>query len=294
MSGSSAALQAGRVGFLELLPNRPPLGANREATTLDLSAATTSMLRMEVEALKACNEREAALDRLDCVGSLVDMPLMTSARDVAQPYHGESPEALLRRNTWPEDLPLLWRHRDSPLHGAFHDRCRLTHLPFVTDLEDVLSSLQRAPCGRAGRRHAIPGLLPGLRSLITVPVHMPLGQVAMMTWAGPRSAAAASAVLEAVGVELLAAAHYAVRILHVPVADLGHAPEPFRLTPREWDCLRLTAQGFRETDVARLVAIAPTTVRYHIDNVVKKLNASNRTHAVAMAAQLGLLGPIGV
>jgi DNA-binding NarL/FixJ family response regulator len=67
-----------------------------------------------------------------------------------------------------------------------------------------------------------------------------------------------------------------------------------RLTPREWDCLRFMAQGFRDADIARLMEIALTTVRYHIDNAVQKLGASNRTHAAAVAAQSGLLGPIGL
>jgi len=39
--------------------------------------------------------------------------------------------------------------------------------------------------------------------------------------------------------------------------------------------------------------LASTTVRFHLDNVARKLGASNRTHAVAIAVQLGLLGPIG-
>ena len=65
-----------------------------------------------------------------------------------------------------------------------------------------------------------------------------------------------------------------------------------KLTLREWECLRLTAQGYREAEVASLIGMAQTTVRYHLDNVIRKLDASNRTHAVAIAAQLGILGPI--
>ena len=52
--------------------------------------------------------------------------------------------------------------------------------------------------------------------------------------------------------------------------------EQSRLTPREWECLRLTAQGCREEEVATIVGLASTTVRYHLDNVVRKLGASNR------------------
>ncbi len=61
------------------------------------------------------------------------------------------------------------------------------------------------------------------------------------------------------------------------------------LTPRERDCLALAAQGFREAEIAERNGIRPTTVRYHMDNVVAKLGARTRAHAVAIAAQLGLV-----
>ena len=93
---------------------------------------------------------------------------------------------------------------------------------------------------------------------------------------------------------LMIAAQCGVGILDDgPSAQLPQA-DTFQLTPREWDCLRLIAQGFRDADVARLIGISPTTARYYIDQAVRKMNAANRTHAVALAAQLGLLGPIGI
>ena len=64
------------------------------------------------------------------------------------------------------------------------------------------------------------------------------------------------------------------------------------LTTKEWESLRLTAQGHREAAVAAVMGIRPSTVRYHLRNVEVKLDATTRTHAVAKAAQLGLLGPI--
>ena len=67
---------------------------------------------------------------------------------------------------------------------------------------------------------------------------------------------------------------------------LNHAPDGPDKTAQ------LTAQGCREAEVASLIGMAQTTVRYHLDNVIRKLDASNRTHAVAIAAQLGILGPI--
>ena len=68
---------------------------------------------------------------------------------------------------------------------------------------------------------------------------------------------------------------------------------PAHLTPRESECLRLVAQGYRDAEIARLSGLAATTVRFHLDNVVRKFGAANRVQAVAIAAQLGVLGAIG-
>jgi DNA-binding CsgD family transcriptional regulator len=69
--------------------------------------------------------------------------------------------------------------------------------------------------------------------------------------------------------------------------------EKARLTVREWDCLRMLAQGYREAEAAELLNISKSTLRFHIENVVRKFDCKNRTQAVAIAAQLGLLGPVG-
>jgi DNA-binding CsgD family transcriptional regulator len=65
------------------------------------------------------------------------------------------------------------------------------------------------------------------------------------------------------------------------------------LTPREWDCARTLAQGYREAEIAELIGIKQVTVRFHLDNIVQKFGCKTRTQAVALLAQLGLLGPIG-
>ena len=69
--------------------------------------------------------------------------------------------------------------------------------------------------------------------------------------------------------------------------------ERSRLTPREWDCARTLAQGYREAEIADIIGISKLTVRYHLDNIVKKFGCKTRAQAIALLAQLGLLGPIG-
>ena len=61
------------------------------------------------------------------------------------------------------------------------------------------------------------------------------------------------------------------------------------LTTRELDVLRLIRDGFRNKQIADRLAIAETTVNFHIKNLVDKLQANDRTHAVTIAIRRGLL-----
>lgn len=61
------------------------------------------------------------------------------------------------------------------------------------------------------------------------------------------------------------------------------------LTARELDVLRLIRDGYRNKQIADQLSIAETTVNFHIKNLVGKLGANDRTHAVTIAIRRGLL-----
>jgi DNA-binding NarL/FixJ family response regulator len=61
------------------------------------------------------------------------------------------------------------------------------------------------------------------------------------------------------------------------------------LTTREMEVLRLIRDGYRNKQIADQLAIAETTVNFHIKNLVGKLGANDRTHAVTIAVRRGLL-----
>jgi len=68
------------------------------------------------------------------------------------------------------------------------------------------------------------------------------------------------------------------------------APTPdTRLTAREREVLRLLAGGARNRDVTETLFISERTVKNHVTNAMRKLNANTRAEAVAKAIQLGLL-----
>ena len=61
------------------------------------------------------------------------------------------------------------------------------------------------------------------------------------------------------------------------------------LTARELDVLQLIRDGHRNKQIADELAISENTVNFHIKNLVGKLQANDRTHAVTIALRRGLL-----
>ena len=61
------------------------------------------------------------------------------------------------------------------------------------------------------------------------------------------------------------------------------------LTSRELEVLRLIRDGHRNKQIADELTISETTVNFHIKNLVDKLQANDRTHAVTIALRRGIL-----
>ena len=61
------------------------------------------------------------------------------------------------------------------------------------------------------------------------------------------------------------------------------------LTRREQEVLRLLAQGQSNKEIAAALVITERTVKFHVKSVFDKLGATNRTEAVRMAVQRGLV-----
>jgi DNA-binding NarL/FixJ family response regulator len=61
------------------------------------------------------------------------------------------------------------------------------------------------------------------------------------------------------------------------------------LTPRELEVLVLIRDGHRNKEIAGKLEISEATVNFHIKNIVDKLRANDRTHAVTIAVRRGLM-----
>ena len=63
-----------------------------------------------------------------------------------------------------------------------------------------------------------------------------------------------------------------------------------RLTPREVEVLRAVARGLSNAAVGQELFISETTVKTHLIRAFGKLGVNDRTHAVTVAMERGLLG----
>ena len=67
-----------------------------------------------------------------------------------------------------------------------------------------------------------------------------------------------------------------------------HTPR-IALTPRELEVLALLAKGFSNPEIGRIIGRTEGTVKVHVKNILQKLEASDRTEAVTVAAQRGFI-----
>lgn len=64
-----------------------------------------------------------------------------------------------------------------------------------------------------------------------------------------------------------------------------------QLTPREAECLHWAACGKTSEETAMILGLTRRGVRYHIENIIFKLNAVNLTHAVAKGIHFRIINP---
>jgi DNA-binding NarL/FixJ family response regulator len=76
-----------------------------------------------------------------------------------------------------------------------------------------------------------------------------------------------------------------------PVAGAQDAPWRDELTAREIEVLRLLARGRSNQEIAAELIVGDATVKTHVAHLLRKLGARDRTQAVVLAYEAGLVRP---
>jgi DNA-binding NarL/FixJ family response regulator len=72
-------------------------------------------------------------------------------------------------------------------------------------------------------------------------------------------------------------------------AELAEHTGEDQLTAREIEVLRLIAAGNANKEIAGQLSVAEETVKNHVSNILAKLHAKDRTHAVTTALKRGII-----
>ncbi len=131
----------------------------------------------------------------------------------------------------------------------------------------------------------------GLKSGVSLPVHSPHGESAMLSLASSKTHLQTKQdILEAMPHAQLFTAYLhenVRRIFSQQVLPLQRV----ELTSREKECLLWSAEGKTAWETAKILGVAERTIIFHLQNAAGKLNVVNRQQAVARAVSLGLLTP---
>ena len=72
-------------------------------------------------------------------------------------------------------------------------------------------------------------------------------------------------------------------------AELAMHTAEDQLTERELEVLKLIAQGNANKEIAAQLSIREDTVKSHVGNILEKLDANDRTHAVTIGLERGII-----
>lgn len=292
-----------RVGLAAMCRQRRALDEGREHLREALQEARRAgSAAMLAQALVECARTEAALEHFDDAQRWIDEVRRIAVRTARRDWTAAI-DAYAALFAWratgllpAEDVVRSWPDRPYPLFLADHpvEHVALVKARFEVargDLERALAGLEvlDRSASDAGR----------IRSQIEIAL---IRGCALTSSGDPRGAfvlARACEWAESLGFRSSiveeksksASASDAPRsVASVPsVSPVPSAlvPSDCLLSSRELEVLALAAEGRTNATIAKVLFIAPSTVKRHLENVYARLQADNRRHAVSIAREKG-------
>ena len=157
------------------------------------------------------------------------------------------------------------------------------HRPDVT-----LMDLQMPEMSGIDAMSSIRGEFPDAR-IIVLTTHAGDVQVSRALKAGARAYLLKGSLRKEL-LETIRSVHAGQKRLSSEVAaEIAEHATDDALTPREIDVLRLVAGGNANKEIAAQLSLTEETVKSHIRNILAKLGANDRTHAVAIGLKRGII-----
>jgi DNA-binding CsgD family transcriptional regulator len=216
-----------------------------------------------------------------------DLAAFHADKDAVDLPRAHSGEFIAEMMGWPTECLNAWRDSGLGRHCPIAQLCTTATDPFPWDCDPkrndwfggTLQEPQRKVMDHYGRY---------VSGGIAVPVRLTGGQTGYVSWCSRKGLHRERSRQARLGSIFL--------ISHTFIRQAGRllAPEDGRnganrLTSRERECLTWAARGKSEEEIAMIIERSRDTVHFHLRNASIKLNAGNRTHAVAIACTRGLI-----
>lgn len=184
---------------------------------------------------------------------------------------------------WFEDVA-YWRNRRLALDSPFLNAARLTSEPFFYE-EGRLKTWRPTSVFDSIDVSGIHEISAG----IVAPAHLPRGRLGAVVWA----------TVDPIDVGRVFEAHAeqfhcaALRLVSAHAEACGRSRSSsgsIQLTRREVQCLRWAAAGKTDPEIAIILSLSNSTVRFHLRNAAAKMGVTGRAQSVQVAAGLGFVG----
>ena len=192
---------------------------------------------------------------------------------------------------WPESKEQWWKKPLLALSSPLPFACRYESEPFWVNAAGVYTKAPNPLLDQIDLSHF--GDLVNARSVIVVPIHLPFGQIAAISFSPINNDRDdLSAEFDRYADQLEYHARRFISGYSRVTSQRPWIPKNCRLSKREVECLRWAAVGKTDVEIAMILERSCATVRFHIHNAATKLEAVNRSQTVFKATQLGYLGSV--
>lgn len=260
------------------------------------SMALKSNLKKPVTAINSVEDiRTSAIALRDRAKALGDFKVAACANIASKGTMVDGDGNILASSvfSWVEADDIWWKRPQMALNSPIPRACRYESEAFWCNANTIHSRGQNVLLEEIDLSKFSDHVGPA--ALICVPIHMAFGQIGAVSFSVPdHDKADLSVEFEKHGYELEALAR-AFIIGYVKIMDQRNwIPKNCKLSKREVQCVSWAALGKTDREIALILSRSCATVRFHLHNAAKKLNAVSRSQTVFKASQLGYLGAVAV